>query len=398
MKKPYEVAIVGGAGHVGAPLAILMADRGIRTLVHDINQKSLDTLASGKLPFFEEDGEPLLQKAIQADQIGFTSRSADLEGVPIIIVTIGTPVDEFHNPILKVVTDCFDQLMPYLSDNQCIILRSTVFPGVTDYLQTYLSRHGKKTKLAFCPERVVQGHAIKESTTLPQIISGTTPEAEKIASGLFARFAPRLMPLPTREAEFAKLFCNAFRYIQFAAANQFYMMAESAGLDFGRLRNAITTDYPRMRDLPGPGFAAGPCLFKDTLQLVAFADHQFALGSEAILINEGLPAYIVSQLRKTQDLGDKTVGLLGMAFKAESDDTRASLSYRMKKLLRLHAREVLCTDPFVKDDPNLVSLATVLERADVLVLCVPHKAYKGLDFKGKPVFDVWTSGSGKKAS
>jgi UDP-N-acetyl-D-mannosaminuronic acid dehydrogenase len=398
MKKTYEVVVVGGAGHVGAPLAILMADRGIRTLVHDINQKSLDTLAAGKLPFFEENGEPLLQKAVAAGTIGFSARPADIEGVPIIIVTIGTPVDEFHNPILRVVTECFDQLLPYLSDNQTIILRSTVFPGVTDFLQQYLARHGKKTRLAFCPERVVQGHSIRESTTLPQIVSGTTPEAEKIATELFSKFAPKIMPLPTKEAEFAKLFCNAFRYIQFAAANQFYMMAESAGLDFGRLRNAITTDYPRMRDLPGPGFAAGPCLFKDTLQLVAFADHQFALGSEAIHINEGLPAFIVSQLRKQHQLGDKTVGLLGMAFKAESDDTRASLSYRLKKLLRLHAKEVLCTDPFVKDDPNLVSLSTVLERADVLVLCVPHKAYAGLDFKGKPVFDVWTSGNARKSS
>jgi UDP-N-acetyl-D-mannosaminuronic acid dehydrogenase len=390
-KRNYEAVIVGGAGHVGAPLAILLANRGVRTLVHDLNQSALDTLQKGVLPFFEEDGEPLLKKALAADMLGFSSRAADIEGVPVIIVTIGTPVDEFHNPVLRVVTDCFDQLLPYLSDSQTIILRSTVFPGVTDFLQKYLSSKGKKTKLAFCPERVVQGHAIRECVSLPQIVSGTTPEAEKVAADLFSKFAPKILPLPTKEAEFAKLFCNAYRYIQFAAANQFYMMAESAGLDFGRLLDAIRTDYPRMRDLPGPGFAAGPCLFKDTLQLVAFADHQFALGSEAISINEGLPAFIVSQLRQRGALEGKTVGLLGMSFKAESDDIRASLSYKLKKLLRLHAREVLTTDPFVKDDPTLSPLSTVLERADVLVLCVPHKAYRGLDFKGKPVFDVWSS-------
>jgi UDP-N-acetyl-D-mannosaminuronic acid dehydrogenase len=263
---------------------------------------------------------------------------------------------------------------------------------VTENVHEYLARHGKKTRLAFCPERVVQGHAIRESVSLPQIVSGTTPEAQKVATDLFSRFAPKILPLPPKEAEFAKLFCNAYRYIQFAAANQFYMMAESAGLDFGRLLAAIKEDYPRMRDLPGPGFAAGPCLFKDTLQLAAFAEQQFALGNEAININEGVPAFIVSQLKSRYSIGDKSVGLLGMSFKAESDDTRASLSYKLKKLLRLHAKEVLTTDPFVKNDLSLLPLSTVLERSDVLVLCVPHKAYRGIELKGKPLFDIWDSG------
>jgi UDP-N-acetyl-D-mannosaminuronic acid dehydrogenase len=224
---------------------------------------------------------------------------------------------------------------------------------------------------------------------LPQIVSGTTPEAEATAVALFSRFAPKVITLPPKEAEFAKLFCNAYRYIQFAAANQFYMMAEAAGLDFGRLLGAIKEDYPRMRDLPGPGFAAGPCLFKDTLQLLAFAERQFALGSEAIQINEGLPAFIVAQLGKRYALADTVVGLLGMSFKPESDDTRASLSYKLKRLLRFHAKDVLTTDPFVKNDPSLVPLSTVIERSDVLVLCVPHTLYRETDFKGKHVFDAW---------
>jgi UDP-N-acetyl-D-mannosaminuronic acid dehydrogenase len=394
--KQFEVVVVGGAGHVGAPLAILLANRGVRTLVHDISEASLTTLAAGRLPFFEADGEALLGKAIAADMIGFSPRPADVEGVPIIIVTIGTPVDEFHNPVLRVVTECIDSLVPYLSDQQTIILRSTVFPGVTEFLQQHLAQRGKRTRLAFCPERVVQGHAIRESVSLPQIVSGTTPEAERVAVELFSRFAPKVITLPPKEAEFAKLFCNAYRYIQFAAANQFYMMAESAGLDFDRLLAAIKLDYPRMRDLPGPGFAAGPCLFKDTLQLVAFADQQFALGTEAIHINEGLPAFIVAQLRGKYALHEKVVGLLGMSFKPESDDTRASLSYKLKKLLRFHAKEVLTTDPFVKDDAALLPLSTVIERSDVLILCVPHNVYRSADFRGKHVFDVWNATKGAR--
>jgi UDP-N-acetyl-D-mannosaminuronic acid dehydrogenase len=281
-------------------------------------------------------------------------------------------------------------MLPYLSDSQTLVLRSTVFPGVTEFIDRYLEGHGKRTAVAFCPERVVQGHAIKELLTLPQIVSGTTPRAEAVAKELFARISTSVILLPPKEAEFAKLFCNAYRYIQFAAANQFYMMAESAGLDFGRLLSALKMDYPRMRDLPGAGFAAGPCLFKDTLQLVAFADNQFVMGSTAIQINEGLPAYIIERLGSSRSLANDTVGLLGMAFKPNSDDTRASLGYKLKKLLRFRAKRVLTTDPFVRKDPELLPFDEVVAQSDVLVLCVPHSQYAGIDFKGKPVVDVWS--------
>ena len=191
------------------------------------------------------------------------------------------------------------------------------------------------------------------------------------------------------EAEFAKLFCNAYRYVQFAVANQFYMLADSAGLDYARIRAGLMEDYPRMRDLPGAGFAAGPCLFKDTLQLVAFSENKFNLAVSAVQVNEGLPAYLTARLREKYPLKKMTVGLLGMAFKADSDDARSSLSYKLKKQLTLHAKAVLTTDPLVTGDRELRPLAEVVRRSDLLVLCAPHSAYAGLDPKGKPVFDIW---------
>ena len=389
--KRADVAVVGGAGHVGAPLAIVLAQKGMRTLVYDVNRQTMERLACGKLPFLEEGAEPLLADALQRDLLEFSADAASLRGVPIIIVTIGTPIDEFHNPELAVVHECVDALLPHLEDGQTIILRSTIFPGVTEFVHQYLEQRGRKIHVAFCPERVVQGHAIRELQSLPQIVSGTTPEAEEIAARLFSTIAPKVVRMKPKEAEFAKLISNAYRYIQFASSNQFYMMVDSAGVDYHRVLAGLKEDYPRMSDLPGPGLAAGPCLFKDTLQLAAFSNNTFGLGYAAMQVNEGIPAYLLARMKTQYPLGRMTVGILGMAFKAESDDTRASLSYKLKKLLGHHAKEVLTTDPFVQTDRELLPLDEVIQRSDLLVLAVPHRAYVGHDLQGKPVVDIWNA-------
>jgi len=394
---PYDICVVGGAGHVGAPLALVLAKHGFRTLIYDINRTTLETLASGRLPFLEHGGPELLQEVLPTGRLGFSSDPADVAGIPHVILTIGTPIDEFHNPMLRVVLDCVDALLPHLVDGQTLILRSTVFPGVTERVDRYLRSKNRQLLVAFCPERVVQGHSIKELQTLPQIVSGTTKEAEDVAVALFSKIAPSIVRMVTKEAEFAKLICNAYRYIQFAATNQFYMMVTSAGLAYDRLLAGLKQDSPRARDLPVPGLAAGPCLYKDTLQLADFSNGQFGLGHSAIQINEGLPAYLLGELAKRHRLSELTVGILGMAFKADSDDIRSSLSYKLKKLLRFQAQRVLTTDPLVKDDADLVPVEEVVAKSDLLIIGVPHSAYRNLDFKGKAVLDIWSTG-GKSGS
>jgi UDP-N-acetyl-D-mannosaminuronic acid dehydrogenase len=245
-----------------------------------------------------------------------------------------------------------------------------------------------KTDVAFCPERIAEGKAFTELYSLPQIVSGRNTSAVTRATELFGLLTDSIVETTPEEAELAKLFTNTWRYIKFAAANQFYMIANEHGIDFEKVRHAITFDYPRANDMPGAGFAAGPCLFKDTMQLAAFNNNNFFLGHASMMVNEGLPMYLVDRMDRRFELKNLTVGVLGMAFKAESDDIRSSLSYKLRRILRYKAANVLCTDPFVTTDPNLVPLEEVLAKADVLVIGAPHSAYRGLKPK-QAVVDIW---------
>ena len=387
--KTADVTVVGGAGHVGIPLVLAFAEAGLTVNINDLNETALATLRSGKLPFIEHGAAPLLARALAGNKLLFTSSPDAIDRTGPVVITIGTPVDEFLNPVQKEVQNCVDSLLPHIADDQLLILRSTVYPGTTEWLHDYLKRLGRRNGVAFCPERVVQGYGIKELGEMPQIVSATSPDAEKEASEIFRRIAPELVIVKPIEAEFAKLFNNAYRYIEFAASNQFYMIAKSAGADYRAIMRAMKQNYPRARSFPGPGFSAGPCLFKDTMQLAAYARNQFGLGHAAMQVNEGLVLQLVDDLRRGYEISSMTVGLLGMAFKAEIDDTRASLSYKLKHALEICARRVLTTDPFVTTDPNILPFDHVVDHSDLLILCAPHSVYGEADLKGKPVVDIW---------
>jgi UDP-N-acetyl-D-mannosaminuronic acid dehydrogenase len=303
-----------------------------------------------------------------------------------VICVIGTPIDEHLNPQLEKLLRLAESLRPHVRAGQLFVLRSTVCPGATERLGRWFEENAPGVDVAFCPERVAQGFAVEEIESLPQLVSGVTPRAAERAATLFALVARRLVHVTPLEAELGKLFCNAWRYITFAVANQFYALCAENGVDYSRVHQAITTDYPRMRTLPTAGFAAGPCLFKDTMQLAAYANNEFSLGQGAMLVNEGFPRVLMTQLR-TLGLRDKTVGILGMAFKGDNDDTRESLAFKMRKLLELEARRVLCTDPYVAAG-FLVPLELVLAEADVLVIGAPHRAYQGLAPR-QPTLDPW---------
>jgi UDP-N-acetyl-D-mannosaminuronic acid dehydrogenase len=384
-----DVVVVGGCGHVGLPLGIAFAERGLNTVVYDINDQSVAKVNAAELPFDEPNADEVLRRVIANGRLTASTDPSLISQAEHVVVVIGTPVDEHLNPDARAVPDAVKSLIPHLRAGQLLVLRSTVFPGVTALVERDLHEAGMVIDVAFCPERIAEGKAMTELFTLPQIVSGRTDAVLARADKLFSSLTSQTVHLEPEEAELAKLFTNTWRYIKFAASNQLFMMANDFGLDFERIRSALAFDYPRAADLPRAGFAAGPCLFKDTMQLAAFNDNKFLLGHSAMLVNEGLPLYVVSKMEERfGGLQDKTVGILGMAFKAESDDTRSSLSYKLRRILRFKAAHVLCADPFVTTDGELTTHDEVLEKCDVLVIGAPHERYRDL-VTDKPVIDIW---------
>jgi UDP-N-acetyl-D-mannosaminuronic acid dehydrogenase len=384
-----DVVVLGGGGHVGLPLSLAFAKAGLRVGVYDTNQATLDSIAAGTMPFLETGADKLLREVLPTGRLQFGSDGSIITRSDQLVVIIGTPVDEFLAPSMTIFEKAVDQIAPHLRDGTLVALRSTVYPGTTAYVAKHLADRGCRVDVAFCPERIAEGHALTELYSLPQIIGADDEKAAERATELFGRLAQKTIRTSTKEAELAKLFTNTWRYMKFAVANQFFTIAHAAGVNYDNVLRAIREDYPRAADLPAPGFAAGPCLFKDTMQLAAFTADHFPLGQAAMQVNEGLPAYIVSALqRRYGGLNGKTVGILGMAFKAESDDPRASLSYKLRKLLSWAGARVICTDPYVRDD-RLETLECVLKESDILVLGAPHKPYRNLQVGGKDVVDVW---------
>jgi len=383
-----DVVVLRGGGHVGLPLSLSLAQTGARVGVYDTNQDTLARIGRGEMPFLEAGADALLRDVLDADRLELGSDASMIGRTDQLIVVIGTPVDEFLGPSMTIFEKAVDQIAPHLRDGALVVLRSTVYPGTTAYVAQHLAARGCRADVAFCPERIAEGHALEELHTLPQIIGADDDRAAERATALFGRLASTTIRTTSKEAELAKLFTNTWRYMKFAVANQFFMIADQAGVDYTNVLRAVREDYPRAADLPGPGFAAGPCLFKDTMQLAAFNNNNFNLGQASVTVNEGLPLYLVASMERHFDLTASTVGILGMAFKGESDDIRSSLSYKLKRILRFKGSEVLCTDPYVTVDPDLVPLDEVVARADVLVIGAPHRGYVDLEVNA-PVIDIW---------
>jgi len=386
-----DVVVLGGGGHVGLPLSLALADAGLRVGIFDINEDTLEQIGRGEMPFLENGADELLPNVLESGRLELGASAAMIGRAETVILVIGTPVDEFLGPSMRVFERAVAQIAPHVREGALVVLRSTVYPGTTAYVAAALAERGCRVDVAFCPERIAEGHALEELHTLPQVVGADTQAAGDRAEALFGRLTAKTIRTSTKEAELTKLFTNTWRYMKFAIANQFFAIADQAGVDYTNILNAIREDYPRAADLPGPGFAAGPCLFKDTMQLAAFTSDHFPLGQAAMQINEGMPAYIVSALeRRHGSLRGRTVGILGMAFKAESDDIRASLSFKLRKLLEWAGASVLCADPYVTDD-RVSPLEEVLERSEILVIGAPHRAYRSLDLSGREVVDIWNA-------
>jgi UDP-N-acetyl-D-mannosaminuronic acid dehydrogenase len=340
------------------------------------------------MPFIEDGGSELLREALASGNLAVAEGPEVITQSSAVVLVVGTPIDEHLAPSYQAVDVILREYGSYLQNGQLLVLRSTLYPGTASRINRWVGERGLDVDVAVCPERIAQGFGLVEIFSLPQIIAAFTPRGLERARALFSVLTEELVVMEPMEAELAKLFTNAWRYIKFAVANSFFTIANDLGANFDRIYEGLTYKYPRAQDLPPPGFTAGPCLFKDTMQLSAFTNNSFFLGHAAMLVNEGLPHYIVATLKRRFDLSSATVGILGMTFKADVDDTRDSLSYKLRRLLEIEARRVLCSDPYVHE-PDFVGTEVLLDSSDVIVIATPHSCYRMLDFGDKPVVDIW---------
>lgn len=383
-----DLVVVGGGGRVGLPLALSFASHGLSVGICDIDQARLKTIQEGRMPFMEAGADEVLGQALSTGRLAFSDSPSILKRTSTVILIVGTPIDEFLNPSTQAFSRVVETIAQHLRPNSLLILRSTVFPGTTANVQERLASLGVGVEVVFCPERIAEGHALEEFQSLPQIIGSDSPEGLRRARCLFGPLGVEIVETSTKEAEVAKLMTNAWRYLKFAVANQFFEIAHADGLDYNRILEAIRYHYPRADDLPSPGLSAGPCLLKDTMQLAAYASDSFPMGHSAMTINEGLPRYIVDAAARRYGLKGKTLGILGMAFKGESDDPRDSLSYKIRKLAQFAGAYVLASDPYIQD-ASFATLEEVVQKAELFIIAAPHARYTNLDFGKTPVIDIW---------
>jgi UDP-N-acetyl-D-mannosaminuronic acid dehydrogenase len=385
---PLDMVVVGGCGHVGLPLAMAFADAGLSVGIQDIDELKIERVRSGEMPFMERKAPELLTRLLSTGRLHFSSDLEMLRRTRVVVLVIGTPIDRYMNPSMLLFEQVMSDIATELAPGSLLILRSTVYPGTTEYVQRVLSEAKVDADVVFCPERIAEGHALEELPALPQVIGASSDAAYDRAAAVFSSLGMEIVRTTPGEAELAKLLTNTWRYMKFAIANQFFQIAHNAGIDYNNVLHAVRHRYPRAADLPAPGFAAGPCLLKDTMQLAAFSPDHFPMGHSAMLVNEGLPGYIIDSLDRRRPLAGRTIGILGMAFKGESDDNRTSLSYKLAKLAAFKGARVLCTDPYVPD-ARLQPLQEVLDGSDIIIIGAPHLAYGELSFAGRDLVDIW---------
>jgi UDP-N-acetyl-D-mannosaminuronic acid dehydrogenase len=381
-----KISIVGGGGRVGLPLGIVLAGAGHSVSIIDLDKNRVNSINSRIMPFFESGAAELLNK-LALDQLSASIDNSKIEGTDVCILIVGTPVLEDGTPSANSLIQLVSNLIPHLINVKMLMLRSTVYPGITHQLKKLLKDSGLDITVSFCPERIAEGNAIKELKILPQIVGAEDKMSIELSSKIFSTIGSRVIITSIKEAELIKLFANSYRYLQFGIANEFFEICKSNGINWENVWNGLTSDYPRAANLPKPGFAAGPCLVKDTHQLNYYYNNNFELGKSALQVNENLPDFMVSQLEKNFDLKNLTIGILGMTFKGNVDDFRDSLSFKLLEILQKVVKEVICSDALLQKE-YFVSENQILEDSDVIIIATPHDQYRAI-ITEKPIIDIW---------
>jgi len=371
----HDVAIIG-CGRVGLPLALAFADRGQRVIGIDNAAPLLAAVRDGRMPF----DEPGAQAILESVDVDWTDRVADAAHARHIVITLGTPSFSHIEIDLSDIRGVLDDLLPHLRDGHSLTLRSTIAPRTTEFVAGYLSKHrgftiGTDVFVAHCPERIAAGRFFEEIVTLPCIVGGVGERSGEVVGELFSIFGARVEQTTAVEAELAKIWTNILRYAMFALPNLLMMDCEKYGANVFDVIELINRDYPR-GGIARPGFTAGTCLRKD----FAFSEersHAPGMLLAVSRVNESVPLFLVEgMVRRLGSLSGKKVAVLGLAFKAGTDDERDSLAHKLVRLLERELADVAIHDPHVTTPTQ--SFDDAVAGADAIVLATNHPEFLGL--------------------
>jgi UDP-N-acetyl-D-mannosaminuronic acid dehydrogenase len=374
----FDVCVVG-LGHVGLPTAALIAHAGWRVQGVDTSPTVIHDLAEGRTHIREPGLPGLVADVVRNGSLTVAGRPAPAAAY---IVAVPTPLDINHQCDLRAVQDAVGAVIPVAPAGALVIIESTVPPGTTERVIGPLAASAGRTVgedllLAFCPERALPGHTLREIGTNPRLIGGATARCTAAAMDLYRRFVDAdLFPCTATQAETAKLFENTFRDVNIALANQFAQTCELLGIP-ALETIALANHHPRV-DILSPGIGVGGhCIPVDPYFLLE-ANPAASLVRAARTVNRARPREVASRIEaKAREIGARTVALLGLTYKADSEDMRESPALEIMSLLSEASFELIAYDPYA--GPSLghaSSLASALERADLVAILVAHEPFR----------------------
>jgi len=371
-----DVSVLG-LGRVGLPLALCFADRGLTVIGVENDPVRVAAVREGRMPFTESGTQQLLDRVHASGRMSVSERVADAARARHIVITLGTPSFSHIEIDIRAIRSALDDLLGLLGPGHSLILRSTIAPGTTDFVAGYLAKHrgfkiGEEVFVAHAPERIAAGRFLEEIDTLPCIIGGVGERSGEVVAELFGAFHAPIVQTTAVQAELAKIWTNILRYTQFALPNLLMMDCERYSANVFEVIDLINRDYPR-GGIARPGLTAGTCLRKD----FTFSEERSA-GPGMLLavsrVNETIPLFLVEGIkRRLGGLADRKIAVLGLAFKANTDDERDSLAHKLIRLLERELADVAVHDPRVQTPT--VTLEAALDGAAAVVVAANHSEF-----------------------
>ena len=410
---PVDVAVVG-LGYAGLTLASLLADGGATVLGVERDRARRDAVANAR-PLMVEPGVDEALRRLPPGRLRVAERLDGAVAAPVVVICVGTPFDRASGrPDLSALEAAADDVARAMTDTTLVVIRSTVPVGTSrSVVLPRLRRTVDQPLLAFCPERTIQGQALRELRALPQVVGGLDPASSDAACGFFGKFVDDCVPVSSMEAaELVKLANNAHTDLIYGFGNEVAFAAEAFGLDADEVVEAANVRYPRP-DLSRPGFVGGSCMTKDPYLLMhaaRSAGYEPQLVAAARRVNESLPGAIADRVlealhRTGRPPRTARVTVCGIAYKGrpETDDTRGSAAPVVAARLGAEVGTLAGQDFVVGADAigalgfEPVTLEEGLVGADAAVFLSDHPAYAAADIGGltrrmaRPgiVFDLW---------